>query len=137
MIAGRTGRIWGVALVAALLAVGGCASSGGSSGGGSGSGGSVLTGDQIRATMEPDLLMAVQRLRPRWIRPRSVSTTAGASGDQVTLFVDGVPRGTVSNLDTVPIEAVAEVEYFSPSQAGFKFGTLAGNAGALEVRTRR
>jgi len=137
MRAGRMGQIWGVALAATLSVTAGCASSGGGADGSSGSSGSLLTGETIRETLEPDLLMAIQRLRPRWVRPRAVSATAGSSGDQVMLFVDGVPRGTVSDLRTISMEVVVEVEYFSPSQAGFKFGTLGGNAGVVEVRTRR
>ncbi|MDA0329935.1 MAG: hypothetical protein O2958_13130 [Gemmatimonadetes bacterium] len=98
-------------------------------------GGSVLTGEAVLATHESDLYRALQRLRPSWLRPRGQAATNTRT--EVTLFVDGVPRGTARDLGTIPLTAVVDIRFLSASEAGFAFGTLAGNGGTLVVRTRR
>ncbi len=126
----RLSRFPIAALLAAVsLGTAACASTGSGSGS---SGGSVLTHDQLVESNEPNLYNAIQRLRPTWLRPRG----SQVSGAQVALFVDGAPRGTVSQLSSIPIENVVEVQFYTASEAGFTFGTVGGNAGVVEVRTR-
>ncbi len=125
------------ALLCALCV--GCASS---SGGGASSdssdprssSASVLTLEDLQRSGEPDLYRAVQKLRPNWLRSRGQASTSQATG--VTLFVDGVPRGTVDALRNFSLNSVGSVQYFSANEAGFRFGTLAGNGGTVEVTTR-
>ena len=123
-----------LAVTAILVAVSlsGVACASGGSGSGSSSGGSVLTHDQLIDSNEPNLFNAIQRLRPAWLRPRG----SQVSGAQVALFVDGAPRGTVAQLSSIPIDNVVEVRFYTASEAGFTFGTVGGNAGVVEVRTR-
>ena len=108
----------------------GCASSGTGSGSG---GASLLTGEQLMETSERNLYTAIQRLRPHWLRPRGSPASVG----EVALFVDGAPRGTVSELSSIPIDGVVEVQYYGVTEAGFTFGTAGGVAGVVEVRTVR
>jgi hypothetical protein len=35
------------------------------------------------------------------------------------------------------IQVVAEIRYYTASEAGFRFGTTAGAGGVLEITTRR
>lgn len=120
-----------IAFAVALIAVAGCASAGGGSGGGGGS--SALTAEDLRQANEPNLYNAVRRLRPNWLRPRG----SQISGGEVALFVNGTPTGTVAQLNSIPIESVTEVRYYSPSEAGFTFGTVGGNSGVVAVSTQR
>lgn len=108
----------------------GCASSGTSSGSGSAS---LLSAEQLMETNERNLYMAIQRLRPQWLRPRG----SQISGGEVALFVDGAPRGSVSQLNSIPIDGIVEVQYYGVTEAGFTFGTAGGSAGVIEVRTLR
>lgn len=119
-----------LAFAVALLAVAGCASAGGGSGGGASG---ALTQEDLRGANEPNLYNAVRRLRPQWLRPRG----SQVAGGEVTLFVNGSPSGTVSDLNNIPIDSVTEIRYYSPSEAGFTFGTMAGNAGVVAVSTQR
>lgn len=117
-------------LILAVVGIGGCASSGG--GGGSGSR-NVLTHDELMATQAPDVLFAIQELRPRWLQPRGQSV----QGSSVMLFIDGAPRGEATDLRGMQISTVEDVTYYTASEAGFRFGTIGGAGGVLEVRTRR
>jgi hypothetical protein len=114
-----------------MMALAGCASSGGSSGGGSPS---TLTRAQLLETRQGTLYSAVQTLRPNWLRSRGTTSLSGSS--QVVLFLNGAPFGTVSDLNSISIDAVEDIRYMSASEAGARYGTTAGNSGLLLVRTR-
>lgn len=117
------------ALLAVLaLALGGCASTGGGSGGSFG----VLTREQLVETRQPDLLQAVQALRPQWLRARQASIEGWS---YVQVFLNGAHYGTVDQLRNISIDAVVDVRYMSASEAAGRFGTVAGNAGTVLVRT--
>ena len=117
-------------MMAALLVA--CASN--SSGSGRGVG-NVLTYDDLVATNETNLYMAIQSLRPRWLRPRG--QTSFVFETVVTVFVNGSPEGDASDLIGMPITGIVDVTYLSASEATFRFGTIAGSGGSLEIETRR
>ena len=123
--------------VCVLIVTTACAagSSIGEASGGSSSSGAVLTTEDLMETHEADLYRAVQRLRPNWLRARGQTSTRQAA--VVTLFVDGIPQGGVGNLIRIPLESVVTVRFYSANEAGFRFGTLAGNSGTVEVSLRR
>ena len=116
-------------MVATLLVA--CASTG------SGRGrvvGNVLTHDELVATNEPNLYMAIQSLRPRWLQPRGQTSLAVVT--VVTVFLDGSPRGHTSELISMRLANIITVTYLSPSEAAFRFGTIAGSGGSIEIDTR-
>ena len=119
------------ALVVATLLVA-CASTG--SGGGRGVE-NVLTYDDLVATNETNVYMAIQSLRPRWLRARGQTSAVGPT--VVTVFVDGSPRGEASDLRDMRLTDIVDVTYLSASEATFRFGTLAGSGGSIEIDTRR
>ena len=123
----KTGLLF---LVFAVVGLGGCASSG--SGGSSGSR-NALTHEQLVETEAPDVLLAIQQLRPRWLQPRGQSI----QGRTVLLFIDGAPRGEATDLRGMQISTVEEITYYTASEAGFRFGSIGGAGGVIEVRTRR
>lgn len=110
------------------LGLGACASTGG----GGTSSASVITGEQLIETRQSNLYAAIQALRPSWLRSRGSASISTPS--EVVLFVNEAPYGTVSNLSSIPIDAVLDVRYLSASEAGSRYGTAAGNAGLLLVR---
>jgi hypothetical protein len=118
----------------ALAAGFGCASSG-TSGEDGGASGNVVTRAEMLESSETDVYTALQRLRPRWLRARGQASFSGST--VVMLFVDGSPRGDVTNLRGLPINDIRDITYLSASEAAFQFGTMAGNGGALAVRTAR
>ncbi len=125
---------WGLGapiLLALLIGSTACASSGSSST--TRGDRNVLTHEELVETGEPDLQQALQRLRPAWLRPRGQTV----AGRQVAVFIDGTPRGDVSQLRGLQIMNVVEVTFVTASEAGFRYGTLAGAGGVIDVKTRR
>ena len=83
-------------LIACLFAVTtACASAGGSASSSSSSS-RILTLQDVMDTQESDLYRAVERLRPNWLRARGSVSPGRAS--VITLFLDGIPYGTVQDL---------------------------------------
>ncbi len=125
-------RTWraSIALAAVALCVG-CASAGS---GGTRGAGNVLTYEDLIEVRETDLYRAIERLQPRWLRPRGQNLTGSLV---VTLFVDGSPRGNVQDMRGMRVTDVGEVTYLSASEATFRFGTLAGSGGTIAIRSRR
>lgn len=117
--------------LALLLTVGACAS--GSGGGGSGGSSNALTGERLIETRQGNLHDAIQSLRPRWLRARGAATLTGRS--EVQVFLNGSPYGGIGSLSSIPLDAVRDVRFMSASEAGSRYGTAAGNAGVLLVRT--
>lgn len=121
----KRGALW----TAVVLTVGACASAGG--GGGSSMG--VLTRDQLLGTQHTDLYTAVQTLRPQWLRPRGAASMTQTN--VVRLYVNETSYGDVESLRNIPIDAVVDIRHLTASEATNRFGTGAGNGGALLVRT--
>jgi hypothetical protein len=118
-------------LMLLALSLGACATTGGSGGGASSD---VLTGEQLIESGRNDLLSALQDLRPTWIRGRGANSINYSS--EVIVFLNGAPYGTVSDLRSLPLDAVLDVRFLSASEAGARYGTLAGSSGLVLVRTR-
>jgi hypothetical protein len=118
-----------------MVVVSAACASAGTGGGGGGGDRNVLTQEQLLDTQESDLYRAIERLRSTWLRPRGQGSVT--SNSQVTVFLDGTPRGDVSALRQIPITDVTSVTYLSASDAATRFGTLAGTSGTIVVSTRR
>jgi len=121
-----------VLALAALL--GGCASGGGgaSSGGG---GPNVITQEQISDLESLDVFAIVQRLRPRWLQVRGMSSAQGQA--QIAVIVDSVrQQGSIELLRSMRGLDVRELRYLNARDATTRYGTDM-TAGAIEVFTRR
>ena len=128
----RNRLLGGFALATLLVVSGACASTGSGS---SGSGGaSVVTGQQLVETNRSDLYQALQSLRPQWLRSRGTTSLSGPT--EVAVFLNDTPYGTVRDLASIPIDAVADVRFLTATEAGGRYGTLAGSGGLILIRTR-
>lgn len=128
-------KISSLAPVLALAALlGGCASSGG--GGSSGGGNSnVITQQQISDLESLDVYAIVQRLRPRWLQVRGMSSAQGQA--QIAVIVDSVrQQGSIELLRSMRGLDVRELRYLNARDATTRYGTDM-TAGAIEVFTRR
>ena len=119
--------LWGAVLVVACSAGAGSDSNPAPRG--------VLTSEMVLETQESDLLAAVQRLRPQWLRARGAARISGGNLT-VTVYVDDVRRGDVSFLRTIRIEGVNQVQFLTGAEATTRWGTgVAG--GVILVSLRR
>ena len=119
-------------LLAALLALVGCASGG--SGGTTSSIGPITRAelDQITAS---NAYEAVQTLRSRWLRSRA-SPTPNNPNPEPQVYVDGASRGGLRELRSVPIQDIEEIVFHNGRDATTRWGT-GHAAGVIEIVTRR
>ena len=120
------------AAVATTLGLGACA---GGAGGGA-SGGAIRRNPdridlpELATVAEVDVLTAVRRLRPVWLR-------TSPRGDLPQVILDGNPlAGGPEVLEDIRASDVARLEYMSPSDATTLYGT-GYPAGAIIVTTKR
>lgn len=125
------GTMRGTMLLLIALSLGACASTPGS---GSGGLGDTITREELIESRHPDLFTALQNLRPTWIRGRGANSVNYSS--EVVVFMNGAPYGTVSDLRSIPVDVVRDVQFMTASEAGARYGTPAGSSGLLLVRTR-
>lgn len=113
-----------------------CATSGSTGSRGSGN---KLTADEIAEVSALTAYEAVEYARPQWLRPRRLRAGAtpsmGSDRAGPVVYLDGVRVGTPEELRRLRADAVAEMEYLSPSDATNRFGTN-HDAGAILVTTR-
>ncbi|MDE0898445.1 MAG: hypothetical protein OSA81_05455 [Longimicrobiales bacterium] len=124
-----------VVLFAFALALGltACASGGGgASSRPAGATSSRIVRAEIEALPPMDALTGIQRLRPRWLQSRAGS----GAGDPPVLYVDGARRGATTDLATMRVAEVEQMNYMSASDATTRYGTGHGG-GAIQVTTRR
>jgi len=117
-----------------LVAGAGCATAGYS--GGSGGGGRNLIAPEELEESNLRTLSAyevVQRLRPRWLRPRS----AGTAGQvEPAVFLNGASYGDLAALEAIRAADVAQIRYIEARDATNQFGT-GFPGGIIDVETGR
>lgn len=96
----------------------------------------LLTAAEIqeRGTAVETAYEAVQQLRPHFMRERSNPTmgVGAARVDPVRVYVNGVQRGGVQELERIRIEEVVSIRYVRPTDAQTRYGMDHGS-GAIEV----
>ena len=121
--------------VLVAFALSNCATGGSTSSRGSGN---TLTADEIAGVGAVTAYEAVQLARPRWLVPRTLRAGAtpamGSERAGPVVYLDGVRIGTLDELNRIRADAVAVMEYLSPSDATNRFGTN-HDAGAILVTT--
>lgn len=89
-----------------------------------------ITAEELAEVAELDLLNAVQRLRPQWLR-------SGPRGAAPQVIVDGTPQqGGIDALRSYRALDVTGLELMSASDATTRYGT-GYTEGAIVVSTRR
>jgi hypothetical protein len=101
----------------------------------------ILTAEEIeRAKLTAsDAYSVVQMLRPRWFVSRGL-VRIPTPGEQlqaasVKIWVNEHNVGGVDYLKTIPVERVQEMRWYSPNEAGSRFGPT--DDSAIEVVLKR
>jgi hypothetical protein len=84
----------------------------------------------IMRTGEQHLYGVIDRLRPRWLRVRSVTSLRGAA--PVMVYHDNVRSGTIEVLYNIRVEGVQEVRFVNATDATTRWG-MGVSSGAIEV----
>jgi hypothetical protein len=127
----------------ALFLVAACASTGEQR---SVMGASVITEDEITASSASNVYELVQSLRPRWLNLRGqgslrTTSTTSPSGEvsgamtTIMVYVDGIRRGELRELESIPTRGVSTVRRLSAGEATTRFGPDHPH-GAILVTTR-
>lgn len=100
--------------------------------------GSLLTAGEIAAAHADvnTAYDAVARLRPNWLAAHGAMSSNSQVSEFATVFVDGQQYGDINALRNIPAYHVKDIRYYDITEAGAKFGLLAGTGGAIEVSTR-
>lgn len=98
-----------------------------------GSGKDVLTTADLVRTRASSVYDALQRLRPQWLRPRGPARIG--YNVVVRVYIDNQPIGGLDFLRSLDPEAIAEVRFYTASEANMRFS--GDNDGGAIVLTRR
>lgn len=93
----------------------------------------VISAQEIEASTHRNALELITALRPAWFSHRGQESMA--LGQEVDIYVDNV-RQELNALSALPRSALQHIEFLSPTEATFRFGTQRGS-GAILVTTRR
>ena len=96
------------------------------------SGHNVLSRVELQAARERNLLEAIQRLRPAFLRSRAVRTTRTPVPEPVHVYVNGARAEGLDVLKLFSPQSVVEVRFYEPNDANVRFG-LGHNGGLIAV----
>jgi len=84
----------------------------------------VLTAAEIVTSRVTDAYQAVSQLRPEFLRRRATVPTLPtiAASTSITVFLDGLPYGTIESLRSIPLDRVRLIRYIPPYEADLKWG---------------
>jgi len=125
---------WAAVFVSCLAAQA-CASTGEAGGGSTGSGsGNVITQEMIGEPGNQNAYTIVQRLRPRWLSPRTQGTIVNPEPSFPEVYLDGVRFGPIDTLYRINAVQIQSIEYMSGLDATTRFG-MGHDGGAILVRS--
>lgn len=119
-------------LTALALTTWGCASGG--TGADRSSASNSISEEELETVSELNCYEAVQRLRPNWLRPRGRISMELQQGIQ--LYVDGIPRGYVTELTYIRANAAQSMRFLSGREATARYG-IDHPDGAIVLTTKR
>lgn len=104
----------------------------------------LISAEEVAKSSASTAYDLVKTLRPQWLRARGISTGqpdpsgGGVSdpGGGIMVYVDGMRRGTVDELENIGVERVQEMRFLNANDATQKYGT-GHTQGAIEVTTKR
>lgn len=98
----------------------------------------ILAAEEIRAANVDagTAYDAISRLRPNWLTRGTISFDP-PSTEFAVVYVDGRQHGPLDSLRNIDANQIADVRYYSPTEAGGKFGLRGGLSGVIEVTTKK
>lgn len=119
-------------LALVLLLVSGCASTEGSERSRTAD---VISRAEIEGLDVGSAFEVVERLRPRWLRTRGVTSLRDPTSGDAWVYVDGIRFGRIDSLHQLSRDSLIEVRRISARDAQTQFGT-GHQGGVILVVTR-
>ena len=123
-----------LAILAAAIVVGACASGGGGPSR-PGNDRTTLTAENLRAHAGRNLYDVIRQERPHWLTTRGTGTLTGPAED-VVVYYDGSRMGGSSWLRGVNADLVESVRYLNGPEAGSRYGLNHQN-GAIVIISKK
>jgi hypothetical protein len=98
----------------------------------SGGTGNVITQEMIGDPSNENAYTIVERLRPRWLSPRTQGTLVSSDPSFPEVYLDGVRYGPIDTLYRISGTMIARIEFMSGLDATTRFG-LGHDGGAILV----
>ncbi len=116
-----------------LLLAAACAPAVGGGGGGGGAGNSI-TREMIDDPSSQNAYTIVQRMRPRWLSPRTQGTITNPEPSFAQVYVDEVRYGPIDSLHRIAGTQIQRIDYLSSLDATTRYG-VGHDGGAIMVWT--
>jgi hypothetical protein len=124
--------------VPAILACAPASSTSGTSGAPTASRSSLLRADEIRASNadRETAYDAISRLRPNWLT-RGTKSFDPPRTELPVVFLAGNRYGEIETLRNLSADQIAEIRFYSPAEAGGRFGMQGGLSGVIEISLKK
>ena len=120
-------RLAGLTTLLLMTALGAaCSTTGGGGGGGNPD---LITRAQIEESPVTTAFDLVERVRPRWLRPRTQASFSSPEPTYPVVYMDGRRFGEVGSLHQISTTSVDRIEFIDALDATTRFGT--GHAGGV------
>ena len=93
----------------------------------------LITAEELEAAGANTLYEAVAKLRPHFLKPRTVTAYGRPATSPLMLYVDGEKMESIDDLRHLPLLEVREVRFYEPQLANLRFARYNNAAGAISV----
>ena len=96
---------------------------------------SLITNEEIARSRATTAYGAVEQMRPLWLRSHGQTSVNMVSSQYATVFVNKQRYVDITSLQSIPVDQVLEIRYYTPAESVTRFG--ADNvSGVIEVLRR-
>jgi hypothetical protein len=97
----------------------------------------LITAEELEGAGANTLYEAVARLRPHFLKPRTVAAYGRPATSPLMLYVDGERMESVDDLRHLPLPGVREVRFYEPQIANLRFARYNNAGGAIAVSLKQ
>ena len=93
----------------------------------------LITAEELERVRDFTLYDAIRRLRPNFLKSRSVTAYGRPSSSPLMLYVDGEKMDSIDDLRRISPSEVFEVRFYEPQIANTRFARYNNSGGAINV----
>ena len=93
--------------------------------------------DLLQVSNAPSLHAAIERLRPRYLRPRATHEALGSARPSVAVYIDGHYAGDTQMLRSLMVHQVTDIRFLQPAEAYATMGPSMRGDAVLMISLRK
>jgi hypothetical protein len=93
----------------------------------------LITAEELDHVRDFTLYDAIRRLRPNFLKARSVTAYGKPTSSPLMLYVDGEKMDSIDDLRRISPSEVFEVRFYEPQIANTRFARYNNSGGAINV----